>query len=174
MSIDYEKEAEKIEKNYQDLLKIRKTSVLEDIRLIVERIEEHKKVQEEAIEEKEKQCNRLQLQHSEIEEMKKQMPTFRKKIQMAEKVLSENDKLLSILLKHPKFYINSERKYAYNVVVEGSIKLTFFVSLLQNSIEYKPKIGFPTDFPANLLEPAELSFEEFQDYCNEIENLIIN
>ena len=173
--IDYQKEAEKIEKNYQYLVKVRKTAVLEDIRTIVERIEEHRKVQGEAIKDAEDQCNRLQSQHSQMESMKEQMPIFKKKIKEAERQLSEKDQLLSILLKHPNFQIEFVQKYEYNVKIRGENETrcpSFLAARTENGVKYIPKYGFPRDFPAYLLEPAELSLSDFKGQCEEIDNLL--
>ena len=172
-SIDYDKEAQKIEKNYKDLVKIRKTGVRDDIRTIVERIEEHKRVQKDALENVERQCEKLQNQHSEMIEMEKQIPIFRKKIQEAERKLMSKDKILSILLSHTSFYI--KRGEAGYIITIGNTKQTVFqVYQTQNGVMYIPTIGFPKDFPDYLLEQDEISYSKLREYCDEIENLLNN
>ena len=171
-AIDYVKEAIKMEKNYKDCVTVRKTGVREDTRILVERIEEHKKVQEEAIREAEIQCGILQEQHSQMEEMERQLPIFRKKVAEVENKLMSKDKILAILIPHKTFQIDLDSPGNYVVTVSGYKPTVFRVSRATNCVQYVPTMGFPKDFPNYLTEANTITYNQLSEYCNEIESLL--
>lgn len=172
--IDWKFEFEQLEKNYKDLEKVRKTSVIEDTRVLVERIQEHKKIQNDSIEAIENQSSFLQQQYNDMIKMREQIDFFDKKIQERILSISIKDKILKILLQHEKFFISFVSKGCYIVKVLCSYEPTFTLKLNPRGVEYMPQKGFAKEISEKLREPSIISLQKLASYCDEIENAFVD
>ena len=174
VEIDWKTEYELLEKSYKNLEKVRKTEVIEDNRVLVERIEEQRKSSKDSTEEVENQIHILQQQYNDMLGMQDSIEKYEKKIKELENKISNKDKILKILIQHEIFDINFIEKHHYSVTVlcEKVDKPCFTVKSTSKGIEYFPQKGF-AQAPEKIKEFRIISFSELESYCSEIERVFV-
>ena len=172
VEIDWKTEYELLEKSFKNLEKVRKTEVIEDNRVLVERIEEQRKSSKDSTEEVENQIHILQQQYNDMLGMQESIEKYEKKIKDLENKISMKDQILKTLIRHKIFDINFIEKCHYSVTVlcKKVDKPCFTVKATSRGIEYFPQKGF-AQASEKIRELCNISISELESYCCEIERV---
>ena len=160
-----------IKKRYKELYNLRIDSVVADSNDLRDKIDEHYKVHQIAVNELKKQNDQLRTLMQEIETAKDSIMTLRKSNEFLRNQIKKMDPTVRVILNYPEIKISCLSKDQFKIAVGENNQLIFELTRENNSHYKSTPIKYPnTHFknPTFIFQSVTFDYEDLDSFCREI------
>lgn len=173
--ISLEEKYHSLKKKYNELHTLRIESVIDDSNDLREKIEEHQKVHQIAVNELKQQNEQMRTIISEIESAKDAIESLKNSNRILKDKLGKMDPTVKILLNHTEMKIKCIGKGEFKITIGNNNDFVFEL-LRESKAQYRtnpinwPKTGRQT--PEIICKNVVFEYEDLDDFCTEVCNFM--
>ena len=166
---DWFRKYKSIKRKYKDLYNLRISSVAHDIETVSNRIEEHKRVHQLAIEEVESHTRDIQKEIQLTEKMRASIADMDSNVRNLRRNIKSRDPILGVIIDYPKLKCHLQKPGQYRIRSESGLE---FGLVKEDSLRYIP-IKVPSKFRGmdTLRKEFVMRLTDLTEFCRRIDSL---
>lgn len=171
--ISLEEKYHSLKKKYNELHNLRIESVIDDSNDLREKIEEHQRVHQIAVNELRQQNEQMRTIINEIESAKDAIESLKNSNRMLRERIGKMDPTAKILLQHPEMKVKCIGKGEFKIAIGDNNEFVFELQRESKSQYQTNPINWPKtgrQIPEIICKNVVFEYEDLDDFCTEVCN----
>jgi len=174
-SIDWHQKYKSMKKKLKELRYIRTDAVLNDCEDLKKKIDEHKAVHGQTLEEIRAHNDDLRNTIDEIEKMKSEIMKMENKITSVKRDIGLRDAVLRVLIDYPFFKVRISNPGVYSISINSTKKIQFTLEKQQKDFLYVPiQIPMIQNIPDIMSKEMIVKNEQLNKFCQTWKDIVQN